>query len=148
MMENLLSTLIRLQESLAALQPVLQEENRQLSALKINPVSLQALADHKSRLLAAIAHYDAQRKEQETALHLTAPYAQQVELAARWQAIVQQVKQSNALNQKSGQLLERQMKNASGLRGAMSKAGATVALYGAKGEVSDSGMARAYHISI
>lgn len=147
-MENLLSVLARLQESLEQLLPVLQEENRQLSAVKINPVSLQALADHKSRMLANIAHYDAQRREQEATLKLTPPYAQQSALAARWQAIVQQVEQSNALNQKSGQLLEKHMKNSTGFRGAISKAGSTVALYGAKGEVSDPGTARAYNISI
>lgn len=146
-MNKLHTLLTQLSEALQKLQPILQEENKQLSALKVNPVSLQIISDHKSRLLATIAHYDEQRRRLEQELSLATPYDGHEVLSQCWQQIVQQVKASDDLNRQNGELLQKQMNNAAGFRSAVDKAGAGLSLYGQKGKTMQPGAGRAYNIT-
>lgn len=143
-MNNLLETLTTLALSLTELQTILAEENRQLSALKIQPLELQRLSDAKSKQLSTVAYYDARRQLQEQQNRVIAPYAGNAELAAAWREIVLKVKKASEWNQQSGLLLERHQQAAKALRGVFEKSGAKATLYGAKGQPGSPSAVRAY----
>lgn len=147
-MENLHTTLMRLQSTLDSLLVTLQEENSQLSALKINPVSLQMVSDAKSRLLSTIAWHDAQRQQQEGAMAIAAPYARHPRLASCWHEITQVVIRSNEINHKNRMLLERHMKTSREMQEVIVKAGINNTLYGSKGQATTSLSGRACNLKI
>lgn len=144
-MNTLLETLTMLALSLTELQTILTKENRQLSALRIQPLELQRISDAKSKQLSTVAYYDAQRQHQEQQLGISAPYQGKRELAASWSEIVQQVKKASEWNQQSAMLLERHQQAAKALQGVFEKSGAKSTLYGAKGQPGAPSTVRAYH---
>ena len=142
-MNTLLETLTTLALSLTELQTVLLEENRQLSALKIQPLALQRISDAKSKQLSTVAYYDAQRQVQENQLGMVAPYTGHAELAANWRDIVLKVKTASEWNQQSAMLLERHQQASKALQGLFEKSGAKATLYGAKGQPGSPSAVRA-----
>lgn len=147
-MEDLQATLLRLQNALDKLQVTLQEENHQLSAIKINPVSLQLVSDAKSRLLSTIAWHDAQRQQQENMGALAAPYTQQPQLANCWREITRMVTDSNKINHENRILLERHMKASREIQEMLVKTCFNTRLYGSKGQATTSLSGRACNLKI
>lgn len=147
-MEQLAVTLDKMYEVLRELEATLREENSQLSAQAIDPVSLQVVTDKKSSLLAAVAHYDAHRQQEESALCLRAPYSGTDALADRWQHIHAITVTLSELNQRSGMLLEKQQANVRKLQGAMNKTRVGQMVYDADG-LSRSGVSgRSFDINV
>jgi len=147
-MNNLSHTLATLQQLLEELHAVLAQEQERLQQPQVDPVSLQRLSDNKSRLLSALNFYDAQRRSQEKALQIAAPYASQRELQPRWEAIVATVRLTKAMNLAIYPLIELQMKKAAALNKLVSKAGSGAALYRADGSQQNSLKGQAYDINI
>lgn len=148
-MENLATTLEKLQEALHELETVLAEEIKQLSGARVDPVALQHLSDAKSRLLSTVAFYDEQRKQQEDRLQLFAPYTAQATLAARWAQMMPVIKKSSEMNYQTSQLLEMHMQKAQQFARAMEKtAVAAPKLYNAGGQSENKGTSRSYNIII
>lgn len=147
-MENLHNTLMLLHDSLEKLQAILLEEKKQLSQFSINPVSLQLVADHKSRQLATVSYYDEQRQQLDSTLGVKAPYTGGRELEHCWKMIMQMVRDANELNQSSGKLLEKHIKNTTVFCETIKAAKTRGALYGAKGLTSGSRTSGTYNITI
>lgn len=143
-METLLETLSTLTQSLTDLEPVLVDEYRQLSALKIDPVVLQRISDAKSKQLSTVAYYDAQRQDLEKKLALSAPYTGHAELAAVWHETVQKVKKASQLNQQSHLLLERHQQASKALQSLFQKNLVKGTIYGAKGQSGTLSTGRAH----
>lgn len=147
-MENLALILEKMYGALCELETTLLEENTQLSGSQIDPVSLQVVTDKKSRLLAAIAHHDARRQEEETLLRQRAPYADNRDLATRWQQIHQLTARLSELNQRSGLLLEKQQENVRQLQDVMNKTRVGQMTYGSDGQSRTGVSGRSFNINV
>jgi flagella synthesis protein FlgN len=147
-MENLALILEKMYGALCELEVTLLEENTQLSGSQIDPVSLQVVTDKKSSLLAAIAHYDTRRQEEETLHHQRAPYAGIQGLESSWQQIHQLTVRLSELNQRSGLLLEKQQENVSKLQNAMNKTRVGQMVYGSDGQSRTGASGRSFNINV
>ncbi|PKH26303.1 flagellar biosynthesis protein FlgN [Enterobacterales bacterium CwR94] len=108
-MDNLLTSLSKMQEVLAALQEVMAAEQQQLSAGNLNSSLLQRITEDKQSLLSTLNYFDAQRREAETAARIAAPYGQHSAYATLWQAIQHATLQLRDTNVHNGMLLEQQL---------------------------------------
>lgn len=147
-MENLQTTLTRLQDTLNELEIVLAEEIKQLSCAQVNAVALQQLSDNKSRLLSTLAWHDEQRKQQERHLRLFAPYADRAPLAACWQQLTQSAQKASEMNLQTSHLLDMHMQKVRNLSQVINKAAAAPTLYTAGGQSENNKKTRAYNITI
>lgn len=137
MIDALQHTLARLQDSLCELESVLNDEVTQLSQARINPVSLQVVSDHKSRLLSTICFYDRERKTQEELLGMAAPYLSEPLLEADWDAVLQTLKRASILNVKSAQLIDIHKERITTFRQHLTLGGELPSVYGADGDKPD-----------
>ncbi|MTD37453.1 hypothetical protein GIX45_02170 [Erwinia sp. CPCC 100877] len=147
-MENLALILEKMHGVLCELESTLLEENTQLSGSQIDPVSLQVVTDKKSSLLAAIAHYDVRRQEEEALYRQRAPYTGNRELMTRWQQIYQLTARLSELNQRSGLLLEKQQENVRQLQNAMNKTRVGQMVYGSDGQSRTGASGRSFNINV
>lgn len=147
-MDKLLVTLIKLQELLNEQEDVLVEEIKQLSLPKVNPVTLQCIADSKSRLLSSINYFDTQRRQIELQKSITTPYSENPKLANRWRTIVIKTKNLKELNYKSYLLLEMHMKKAQEFKKLVKDSGMMNSLYESDGQTENKTSGRVYNISI
>lgn len=147
-MDKLLITLIKLQELLNEQEEVLAEEIKQLSLPKVNPVTLQCIADSKSRLLSAISYFDTQRRQVEAKGNITTPYAGNPKLANLWKVIVIKTKNLKELNYKSYLLLELHMQKIQEFKKLVKDSGMMNSLYEPDGQTEHKASGRVYNISI
>lgn len=147
-MDKLLITLIKLQELLNEQEEVLVEEIKQLSLLKVNPVTLQCIADSKSRLLSAINYFDTQRRQIESKGNVTAPYSGNSRLANVWKTITLKTKNLKELNYKSYLLLEKHMQKVQEFKKLVKDSGMMNSLYESDGQTEHKTSGRVYNISI
>lgn len=147
-MNHLRHTLECMQQLLAELHSVLQQEQAQLQRAQVNPVALQALSDRKSRLLSALHFFDEQRRQQEKALNIAAPYSAFNDLKPRWEDITAAARLTKEMNIALYPLLELQMKKATALNQLAARAGAGTALYRADGTSRNSLKGQAYKITV
>lgn len=147
-MNHLRHTLESMQQLLAELHPVLQQEQAQLQRAQVNPVALQALSDSKSRLLSALHFFDKQRRQQEKALNIAAPYSAFSDLKSRWEDIAAAARLTKEMNIALYPLLELQMKKAAALNQLATRAGSGTAIYRADGTSRNSLKGGAYKITV
>ncbi|EWG67279.1 Flagella synthesis protein FlgN [Enterobacter sp. DC4] len=147
-MEALSAVLTQLQTLMDELADTLTEEVSQLSQARVNPVSLQVISDNKSRLLSSIDFYDEKRKEEEKRCQTQAPYPHECPLTGQWEHIVQVVKRSSQLNQKSFQLLNLHLQRVNEFKVLMDKASGTQTLYGEGGNNNGTFTGKAMSISV
>lgn len=147
-MENLSFILENIHQATAELALILTEELNQLNRPQINPVLLQIVTDNKSRLLSTIAHYEEQRKAQESSLKIVAPYKQSTSLSALWSLVKTQVKKANALNQEIYGLLDMHLQKTNSLKRLVNTTGTTMSLYGSDGQSNNVHAGRIYNITI
>jgi flagella synthesis protein FlgN len=147
-MENLVTILEKMHAALCELEVTLQNENAQLSGSQIDPVSLQVVTDKKSSLLAALAHHDACRQEEEAVKRVRAPYEGNSDLSMRWQQIHQLTVRLSELNQRSGLLLEKQQENVRQLQSVMNKTRVGQMVYGSDGQSRNGAGNRSLNINV
>lgn len=147
-MENLVTILEKMHGALCELEVTLRDENTQLSGSQIDPVSLQVVTDKKSSLLAALAHYDARRQEEEAAHRVRAPYDGMGELSMHWQQIHRLTMTLSELNQRSGLLLEKQQENVKQLQSVMNKTRVGQMVYGSDGQSRNGTGNRSLNINV
>ena len=109
-MSNLLTTLDKMQEVLASLANVLNEEQQQLAAGQINSNLLQRITEDKSALLSTLHYLDDMRRSAETNQGLKAPYRGQNDLTRVWQTIQQHTRRLRDANSHNGLLLQHQIR--------------------------------------
>ncbi|HCW99323.1 MULTISPECIES: flagella synthesis protein FlgN [Pantoea] len=109
-MNNLLTTLDKMQEVLSSLSNVIEEEQLQLSAGRINSNLLQRITEDKGALLATLSYLDEMRRSTERQLGTQAPYAGHSDMTRRWQSIGQMTRRLNNANTHSGLLLNQQIR--------------------------------------
>lgn len=147
-MNELRNTLVKLQTLLEQLKPVLSEELNQLHRLQLNPVTLQMLSDNKSKLLSTINYYEEQRKLQEKALGIAAPYHNDQMLKSLWQSVITSARITRDLNSEIYPILELQMQKAVTLKSMVSQVSNSAALYNANGKAQQSITGKACNINI
>ncbi|CAI1503149.1 flagella synthesis protein FlgN [Serratia entomophila] len=108
-MENLAPLLDSLLETLRTLDTTLAEEHRLLCSGQLPGVALQRVTDAKSQLLATVNYLEQQRRGQENAQGLQAPYRGQPHLAERWRQVQQLSQALREKNQHNGMLLNQQI---------------------------------------
>jgi len=108
-MSNLLTTLDKMQDVLASLAAVLEEEQQQLAAATINSNLLQRITEDKGALLTTLNYLDEMRRAAEQSQAVSAPYRGQNEMARRWDAIQQHTRRLQEANVHNGLLLKHQI---------------------------------------
>ncbi|MBP2170936.1 flagella synthesis protein FlgN [Erwinia toletana] len=108
-MNSLLTALDKMQEVLSSLTEVMDAEQQQLSAGRINSNLLQRITEDKSSLLNTVNYLDGMRNQAEKRLGLQAPYPTQPDLARRWEMIQKQTARLHNTNRHSGMLLNLQI---------------------------------------
>ncbi|KTS33371.1 flagellar export chaperone FlgN [Pantoea dispersa] len=108
-MDNLLTTLDKMQDVLSSLNVVMDEEQQQLSAGRINGNLLQRITEDKSALLTTLNYLDEMRRKTELSLGTKAPYRGHSDIARRWHSIQQHTQRLRDANQHNGMLLQHQM---------------------------------------
>lgn len=108
-MSNLLTALDKMQEVLSSLAEVMNAEQEQLSAGRINSSLLQRITEDKSSLLGTLNYLDEMRRQAEKTVGVQAPYPTQPELAQRWDRIQAQTVALHNTNQHNGMLLNQQI---------------------------------------
>lgn len=147
-MNALRATLIKLQTLLEELKPILSEELSQLHRLQLNPVTLQMLSDNKSRLLSKINYYEDQRKIQERAAGIAAPYKDQPSLKPLWQSVLASARVTSDLNLALYPILELQMQKAVTLKSMVKQISNCAAIYNADGTSQQNITGKACNINI
>lgn len=109
-MNNLLTTLDKMQAVLSSLAEVMNEEQQQLSAGLINSNLLQRITEDKSALLTTLSYLDEMRRASEKSSGLQAPYRGQNDMTRRWQTIQQHTQRLRDANAHNGLLLQHQIR--------------------------------------
>lgn len=136
-MNSLLTALDKMQEVLSSLTEVMNAEQEQLSAGRINSSLLQRITEDKSSLLGTLNYLDDMRRQAEKAAGLQAPYPAQPELAQRWEHIQTLTMTLRNINEHNGMLLNHQIShNEQAL--AVLKPHQTQAFYGPDGQAQGS----------
>ena len=110
-MSNLLTTLDKMQDVLASLSTLLEEEQQQLAAGNINSNLLQRITEDKGALLSTLNYLDEMRRTAEQSLATSAPYRGQSDMASRWQRIQQHTRRLQDANVHNGLLLQHQIRD-------------------------------------
>ncbi|POT54740.1 hypothetical protein C3432_25985 [Citrobacter amalonaticus] len=147
-MENLRSILTKIEDTMVELEAILAEEMNQLRRPQINPVSLQIVADTKSRLLSTISYYDELRRQEELRLNLEAPYYQNAAFSRSWKNITERVTSANQYNQNIYSLLDIHMQKINNLKTIVNKAENGTALYSQDGQSRAGRSGKVYNFSI
>jgi len=108
-MDNLLTTLDKMQDVLTSLTRIIEEEQQQLSAGQIDGHLLQRITEDKAALLTTLNYLDEVRLTAGRSLGLQAPYSDRQDMAARWTAIAATTRQLHNANQHNGLLLQHQV---------------------------------------
>ncbi|MGK3123375.1 flagellar export chaperone FlgN [Candidatus Pantoea formicae] len=108
-MDNLLTTLDKMQDVLASLTVVMNEEQQQLSAGQVNGNLLQRISEDKSALLTTLNYLDEMRRNTEKTLGTQAPYGGHSDRERRWQSIQQHTARLRDTNTHNGILLQHQI---------------------------------------
>ncbi|ADU68777.1 flagellar export chaperone FlgN [Pantoea sp. At-9b] len=109
-MNNLLTTLDKMQEVLSSLREVMNEEQQQLASGLINGNLLQRITEDKSALLSTLNYLDEMRRTTEQSVGTQAPYRGNSDMARRWTAIQKHTCQLRDANTHNGLLLQQQMR--------------------------------------
>ncbi|THB82292.1 flagellar biosynthesis protein FlgN [Pantoea allii] len=109
-MSNLQTTLDKMQDVLASLSAVLEEEQQQLAAGNINSNLLQRITEDKSALLSTLNYLDEMRRTAEQNQATSAPYRGQNDMARRWDSIQQHSRRLQDANVHNGMLLQHQIR--------------------------------------
>lgn len=109
-MSNLQTTLDKMQDVLASLSAVLEEEQQQLAAGSINSNLLQRITEDKSALLSTLNYLDEMRRTAEQSQATAAPYRGQNDMARRWDSIQQHTRRLQDANVHNGLLLQHQIR--------------------------------------
>jgi len=109
-MSNLQTTLDKMQDVLASLSAVLEEEQQQLAAGSINSNLLQRITEDKSALLSTLNYLDEMRRTAEQSQATAAPYRGQNDMARRWDSIQQHTRRLQDANVHNGMLLQHQIR--------------------------------------
>jgi len=109
-MSNLQTTLDKMQDVLASLSAVLEEEQQQLAAGNINSNLLQRITEDKSALLSTLNYLDEMRRAAEQSQATSAPYRGQNDMARRWDTIQQHSRRLQDANVHNGLLLQHQIR--------------------------------------
>lgn len=109
-MSNLQTTLDKMQDVLASLSAVLEEEQQQLAAGNINSNLLQRITEDKSALLSTLNYLDEMRRTAEQGQATSAPYRGQNDMARRWDTIQQHSRRLQDANVHNGLLLQHQIR--------------------------------------
>ncbi len=109
-MSNLQTTLDKMQDVLASLSAVLEEEQQQLAAGNINSNLLQRITEDKSALLSTLNYLDEMRRTAEQSQATSAPYRGQNDMARRWDTIQQHSRRLQDANVHNGLLLQHQIR--------------------------------------
>lgn len=104
-MQNLLSTLDKMQDVLHSLVQIMHEEQQQLAAGKLDSHHLQRITEDKSALLTTLRYLDEMRSSGEQQMRLAAPYPRDRQLGERWQAIQTLTGRLSDSNRHNGLLL-------------------------------------------
>ena len=108
-MDNLLTTLDKMQDVLASLTIVMNEEQQQLSAGQVNGNQLQRISEDKSALLTTLNYLDEMRRNAEKTLGTQAPYGGDSDRERRWASIQQHTRRLRDTNTHNGILLQHQI---------------------------------------
>ncbi|KOC91795.1 flagellar export chaperone FlgN [Winslowiella iniecta] len=108
-MNPLLTALDKMLEVLSSLAEVMEAEQQQLSAGRINGSLLQRITEDKSSLLSTLNYLDEMRCRAEKEAGLIAPYSAQATLNQRWETIQQRTMKLHDTNQHNGMLLNQQI---------------------------------------
>lgn len=108
-MDNLLTTLDKMQDVLASLTHIIEEEQQQLAAGQVNGNLLQRITEDKAALLTTLNYLDEMRHNTEKTLGIEAPYRGQQDIARRWATIARVTQQLRDANQHNGLLLQHQV---------------------------------------
>lgn len=108
-MNDLLTTLDKMQAVLSSLAEVMNEEQQQLSAGHLNSNLLQRITEDKSALLATLNYLDEIRLASEKSSGVQAPYRGQSEMTRRWQSIQLLTQRLRDANVHNGLLLQHQI---------------------------------------
>ncbi|MGK3140951.1 flagellar export chaperone FlgN [Pantoea sp. C2G6] len=109
-MSNLQTTLDKMQDVLASLAAVLDEEQQQLSTGNIDSNLLQRITEDKGALLSTLNYLDEMRRAAEQSQATAAPYRGQNEMARRWETIQQHTRRLQDANVHNGLLLQHQLR--------------------------------------
>ncbi|MER5027810.1 flagellar export chaperone FlgN [Pantoea anthophila] len=109
-MSNLQTTLDKMQDMLASLSAVLEEEQQQLASGNINSNLLQRITEDKSALLSTLNYLDEMRRTAEKSQSVSAPYRGQNDMARRWDVIQQHSRRLQDANVHNGMLLQHQIR--------------------------------------
>ncbi|MDF7657717.1 flagellar export chaperone FlgN [Erwiniaceae bacterium L1_54_6] len=109
-MNNLLTTLDKMQEVLSSLSEVINEEQQQLGAGLINGNLLQRITEDKSALLSTLNYLDEMRRTTEQSSGTQAPYRGHSEMSRRWSSIQQHTQRLRDANTHNGLLLQQQIR--------------------------------------
>lgn len=109
-MDHLLTTLDKMQDVLASLAIVMNEEQQQLSAGQVNGNLLQRISEDKSALLTTLNYLDGMRRTAEQSLGTEAPYGGHSDRERRWQSIQQHTLRLRDSNTHNGILLQHQIR--------------------------------------
>ncbi|QDY41619.1 flagellar export chaperone FlgN [Candidatus Pantoea soli] len=108
-MNDLLTTLDKMQDVLASLTIVMDEEQQQLSAAQVNGSLLQRITEDKTALLATLNYLDEMRRKAGQTLGVQAPYRGHSDIARRWASIQQHTQRLSMANKHNGLLLQHQI---------------------------------------
>ncbi|MCE0488505.1 flagellar export chaperone FlgN [Pantoea sp. Mb-10] len=108
-MDNLQTTLDKMQDVLSSLSHVMDEEQQQLSAGQVNGNLLQRISEDKSALLTTLNYLDEMRRNAEKTCGAQAPYSGHSDIARRWQSIQQHTRRLRDTNTHNGLLLQQQL---------------------------------------
>lgn len=109
-MNNLMTTLDKMQEVLTSLTNVMDEEQLQLAAGQINSNLLQRITEDKNALLTTLNYLDQMRRTTEESVGVQAPYRGQSDMTRRWLMIQQHTRRLQESNVHNGMLLEHQIR--------------------------------------
>ncbi|CNI30280.1 flagella synthesis protein FlgN [Yersinia vastinensis] len=132
MVERLQTNLDQQLELLELLKTVVAQEQQLLCSGRIQGTVLQGVTEQKSSILATLAYLDQTRLTTEKTVNMKAPYSSMVELAVRWQRMLELAESLQYSNLHNGLLLQQHIEhNAQAL--AVLKTRYSQSLYGPDG---------------
>ena len=111
MVERLQTNLDQQLELLELLKTVVAQEQQLLCSGRIQGTVLQGVTEQKSSILATLAYLDQTRLTTEKTVNMKAPYSSMVELAVRWQRMLELAESLQYSNLHNGLLLQQHIEH-------------------------------------
>ncbi len=101
----------RMLDTLITLQSILEHEQEELSAVRVNAPFLHRLTENKNEQLSILKHFDNKRLEMDKVLNVSAPYHNIPEFNSAWLKIHDLTRTLSENNYRNGLLLDIHLKN-------------------------------------